>query len=95
MAPIHTGITKGQTVAHFALNVCDACKHREDCYCKKQKKDYVVRINLKAIETTRQRQKIEECRKENTSMRAAIEGTNSALKRGHQLGKLKVVGLKI
>ncbi|MCR4431232.1 MAG: transposase [Tepidanaerobacteraceae bacterium] len=92
MAPIHTGITKGQTVAHFALNICDACKHRQDCYCKKQKKDYVVRINLKAIETARQRQKIEECRKENTSMRAAIEGTNSALKRGHQLGKLKVRG---
>ncbi|MDK2879783.1 MAG: hypothetical protein PWR06_2499, partial [Thermoanaerobacteraceae bacterium] len=31
--------------------------------------------------------------KENTSMRAAIEGTNSALKRGHELDKLKVRGM--
>lgn len=31
--------------------------------------------------------------KENTSKRAAIEGTNSALKRAHGIGKLRVRGL--
>jgi hypothetical protein len=93
IAPTHAGITKSQTVAHFPLNVCDTCKHRKDCYCKRQKKDYVVRINLKAIESSKQRQKVERDQKENTSMRAAIEGTNSALKRGHELDKLKVRGI--
>ncbi|QSQ07713.1 hypothetical protein H0A61_00029 [Koleobacter methoxysyntrophicus] len=92
IAPTHAGITKSQTVAHFPLNACDTCKHRKDCYCKRQKKDYVVRINLKAIESSKQRQKVEQNQKENTSMRAAIEGTNSALKRGHELDKLKVRG---
>jgi hypothetical protein len=75
------------------LNACDTCKHRKDCYCKRQKKDYVVRINLKAIESSKQRQKVEQDQKENTSMRAAIEVTNSALKRGHELDKLKVRGI--
>lgn len=31
-------------------------------------------------------------RQQNTSVRAAIEGTNSALKRAHGLGKLRVRG---
>lgn len=52
----------------------------------------MVRINLKAIESSKQRQKVEQEQKENTSMRVAIEGTNSALKRGHELDKLKVRG---
>lgn len=50
------------------------------------------RINLKSVKTAKERDKILINRKENTSMRAAIEGTNSALKRGHNLSKLQVRG---
>ncbi|EGD50331.1 hypothetical protein TheetDRAFT_2865 [Thermoanaerobacter ethanolicus JW 200] len=60
---------------------------------QRTEKDYVVRINLKSIEAAKQREKIE-CRcEEDKSKRAAIEGTNSALKRGHGLSKLRVRGL--
>jgi len=72
---------------------CAKCEFKNQCYCKEQKKDYVVRVNLKSIEAAKQREKIE-CRCEgNKGKRAAIEGTNSALKRGHGLSKLRVRGL--
>ncbi len=91
--PIHAGVKKGQTVAHFPKEACAMCELKNQCYCKEQKKDYVVRINLKSIEAAKQREKIE-CRcEEDKSKRAAIEGTNSALKRGHGLSKLRVRGL--
>lgn len=91
--PIHASVKKGQTVAHFPKEACAKCELKNQCYCKEQKKDYVVRVNLKSIEATKQREKIE-CRCEgNKSKRAAIEGTNSALKRGHGLSKLRVRGL--
>jgi len=93
ITPLHAGVKNGQTVAHFPKEVCKMCELREQCYCKEHKKDYVVRINLKSIESAKQRKKIEEDRKENKSLRAAIEGTNSALKRGHGLSKLRVRGL--
>ncbi|ERM90839.1 hypothetical protein M2349_001284 [Caldanaerobacter subterraneus subsp. tengcongensis MB4] len=102
--PIHAGVKKGQTVAHFPKEACAMCKLKNQCYCKEQKKDYVVRINLKSIEAAKQREKIECRREEDKSKRAAIEGTNSALKRGHGFSKLRVrrlvkcrvnVGLKV
>ncbi|KHO62712.1 Transposase DDE domain [Thermoanaerobacter sp. YS13] len=90
---IHAGVKNGQTVAHFPKEACTMCELKNQCYCKEQKKDYVVRINLKSIEAAKQREKIE-CRcEENKSKRAAIEGTNSALKSGHGLSKLRVRGL--
>lgn len=52
-----------------------------------------MRINLKSIESAKQRKKIEESHKENKRLRAAIKGNNSALKRGHGLSKLRVRGL--
>jgi len=91
--PIHASVKKGQTVAHFPKEACAKCELKNQCYCKEQKKDYVVRVNLKSIEAAKQREKIE-CRCEgNKSKRTAIEGTNSALKRGHGLSKLRVRGL--
>lgn len=44
------------------------------------------------MKTVKERGKILINRKENTSMRAAIEGTKSALKRGHNLSKLQLRG---
>jgi len=89
----HAGVKKGQTVAHFPKEACAKCELKNQCYCKEQKKDYVVRVNLKSIEAAKQREKIECKCEENKSKRAAIEGTNSALKKGHGLSKLRVRGL--
>ena len=52
-------------------------------------------VNQKALTSEENRMKItnREERKESTSKRAAIEGTNSALKRAHNAGKLNVRGI--
>ena len=89
--PEHAGVSGGQTVAHFPHEACANCEFREQCYSKKQTKDCVVRINLKTVNAGREREKMKTNRKENTSKRAGIEGSNSALKRGG-LDKLAVRG---
>lgn len=90
--PVRAVISSGQSVAYFSHPACDNCIHRENCYAKRQKKNYVVRISLKSIAVGRERAKIKEFKKENTSKRAGIEGTNSALKR-KGLRKLMIRGL--
>ena len=50
-APKHTGISKGQTAAHFSLETCIGCDLREACPSKQQTKDFAVRISLKAFDT--------------------------------------------
>jgi hypothetical protein len=89
--PIRTDVTNNQTTAHFQKSSCENCPLRDQCHVKEQKKDFVVRISLKAVIANDERNKIEEFKKENTSKRAAIEGTNSALKR-KGLTKLRVRG---
>lgn len=89
--PKHAGVSGGQTVAHFSHEACANCDFREQCYSKKQVKDCVVRINLKAVNASRERKRMKANRKENTSKRAGIEGSNSALKRAG-LDKLEVRG---
>jgi len=101
--PICAGVSKSQSVAHFSHEACSNCPLREQCQSKEQKKDCVVRINVKTIETNREREEIKTAKTENTGKRAGIEGTNSALKRkGHDKldvrGKTKskiVSGLKV
>jgi hypothetical protein len=88
--PIHASYTKEQSVAHFPLDACNNCEFRDRCPAKKQKKSYVVRISKKSLEAAIQRLKIDINRRQNVSMRAGIEGTNSALKRGHGMDKLYV-----
>lgn len=83
----------GQIVAHFALESCDNCELLDQCPAKKQKKNYVVRFSQKALTASEQRKMIAENYKANCSMRAGIEGTNSALKRRHGMNKLRVRGL--
>ena len=90
--PLHAAIKGGQTVAHFPLDACRNCPLTDQCYVKEQKKDFIVRIDKKAIDAAEQRSKIENEHRQNISIRAAIEGTNSALKRAHGLGKLRVRG---
>lgn len=89
--PIRAGVSGGQTSAHFPHEACANCEFSNQCYSKKQSKDCVVRISLKAVNVSRERDKMKANRKENTSKRAAIEGSNSALKRTG-LDKLDVRG---
>jgi hypothetical protein len=101
--PLRAAISGGQSVAHFPHEACNNCPLREQCHSKEQKKNCVVRVNIKAINANRERESIKEAKVENTSKRAGIEGTNSALKRmGHDKldvrGKSKtavVSGLKV
>jgi hypothetical protein len=79
--PINVGVSNSQTVAHFPKSACENCEFKERCHVKPQKKDFVVRITLKSIIASRERYKIDLFQKENTSKRAGIEGSNSALKR--------------
>jgi len=89
--PTHAGVSRGQTSAHFPHEACANCEFSNQCYSKKQVKDCVVRISLKAVNVSHERDKMKANRKENTSKRAGIEGSNSALKRTG-LDKLNVRG---
>ncbi len=89
--PTRTGVSGGQTSAHFPHEACANCEFREQCYSKRQGKDCVVRITLKAVNASRERETMKANRKENTDKRAGIEGSNSVLKRAG-LDKLDVRG---
>lgn len=95
--PLRTDFNdKGKVLsAHFNRETCEQCPHKEKCRVKFQKKTTVLRVSQKALIADETRLKIEnkELRKEATSKRAAIEGTNSALKRAHGVGKLSVRGI--
>jgi len=91
--PVRSAEKEGQIVAHFGLESCDNCELLDQCPAKKQKKSYVVRFSQKVLTASKQRKLIAENYKSNCSMRAGIEGTNSALKRRHGMSKLRVRGL--
>lgn len=91
--PKHAVDKGNQIIAHFPLESCESCDLLEQCPAKKQKKSYVVRISNKALTASKQRKMIAENHKINCSMRAGIEGTNSALKRRHGMNRLRVRGL--
>lgn len=90
--PKYASVSNSQSSAHFPNKCCENCELSEKCYSKKQKKDHVVRINNKSIESANQRKKMHDNRKTNVSYRAGIEGTNSALKRSQGMDKLNVTG---
>ena len=96
-SPLRTSFNEksGVLSAHFQLEICLECPHKESCRVKFQKKDTVLYVTRKALTAEETRMKItdREERKESTSKRAAIEGTNSALKRAHHAGKLNVRGI--
>ena len=89
--PIRTGETKKQLTAHFNKDACSGCPFREKCPHRENKNDCTVRINKKSVETANQRERLKLERAENTSRRAGIEGSNSALKQ-KGLRKLRVRG---
>lgn len=81
--------------AHFDLKICNQCPLKEQCPVKFQKKDTILRVSQKSLiaENTRIILMDKKDRNGNGSKRAAIEGTNSAFKRAHGAGKLRVRGL--
>ncbi|MFZ3130428.1 MAG: transposase [Desulfosporosinus sp.] len=85
----------GTLSTHFDINICTQCTLKDQCPVKFQKKDTVLRVSQKSLiaENTRLILMDKKDRNENGSKRAAIEGTNSAYKRAHGAGKLRVRGL--
>jgi hypothetical protein len=81
--------------AHFDIFICTQCPLKDQCPVKFQKKATILRISQKSLiaEHTRLILMDKKERNENSSKRAAIEGTNSAFKRAHGAGKLRVRGL--
>jgi hypothetical protein len=80
--------------SHFSREDCQGCPHYNNCPVKTQKKNRVLRISFKSIVAAQTREEInkKEIKRQNHSRRAAIEGTNSALKRGEDMNKLNVRG---
>ncbi|MGI6647856.1 MAG: transposase [Bacillota bacterium] len=68
---------------------------KDACPVKFQKKSTSLRVNQSDIflAEARERKEDKKARKEATSKRAAIEGTNSSLKCSQGAGKLKVRGI--
>lgn len=96
-APFRTHFDEKSSVlsAHFDLATCEECPLKDACRVKFQKKSTVIRMSQKNILTAETRERIHSKseRQECTSKRAAIEGTNSALKRAHGADRLDVRGL--
>ena len=90
-APIKTGETKKYITARFDSAVCNDCSMRDRCRGKQHKGFVTVNIEKASVKGSKRRAKINKNARENTSLRAAIEGTNSALKR-KGLAKLRVRG---
>lgn len=84
---------KGQISAHFSREMCDTCEFRNRCCIKEQVKAYKFSTTEAVIESQNKRDEIRENRKETTSKRVAIEGTNSELKRSHGLNDVKIRGI--
>ena len=80
--------------AHFTIETCQQCPRLPECPVKFQKKEAAIRVSQKRVLADETRKTLAEGgQKEATSRRAAIEGTNSALKRGQCFGRLMVRGL--
>lgn len=92
VAPVRNHVGNGQASAHFESSTCKACPMYSQCPAKQQKKSSVVRFSLKSVRAAEIRSDTATNYVEYTSMRAAIEGTNSALKRTG-MAKLKVRGI--
>lgn len=85
----------GTLSARFCLAKCNGCEYKDICIMKPGKKDSTVRITQKQLKAAKTRDKLNDARVQaiNTSKRAAIEETNSVLKRAYGAGKLAVRGM--
>ena len=90
-APDEAVAGKGSVAARFDRELCAGCPCFEICPSKLQKKNATVRFKEGQMAMSLARHQLENNFVENVSKRAAIEGTNSALKRTG-MGKLRVRG---
>lgn len=90
--PVKTSKNNTDYIAHFDKETCQNCELRNKCRIKDQVGSTVVRISKKSLENAAARNDIKINGIDYTSKRAAIEGTNSELKRAHGFGKLRVRG---
>lgn len=81
--------------SHLDRKTCSCCPLRQACRVKIGKRRASLRIPLKSLHAAEAREKIETkaLHKENTSKRAAMEVTNSSLKRSQGADKLCVRGI--
>jgi len=79
-------------IAHFDLDKCYKCPLRADCPAIPKQNSRVLGVTPKSLiaDKTRQKLKDKDERVKSVSCRAAIEGSNSALKRGQNASKLEV-----
>jgi hypothetical protein len=93
-APLRSDLSKREDSisAHFERQLCEQCPNKDRCPVQLQKKDAVVRISKKSLLAAKARGDLADSEKrlEFTSKRVAIEGTNSAIKRGLDAGELDV-----
>lgn len=82
-------------LAHFSLDHCAGCPLQAACPVQIRKNNAVLRVeqNKLFIEEAREEFQDKDAREQAGRKRAAIEGTNSALKRSQGAGKLKVRGI--
>jgi hypothetical protein len=87
-------LIKKVSSSHFSIEDCEGCPHYNSCPVKTQTKSRVLRVSFKSIVAAQTREEInkKEIKFQNHSRRAAIEGTNSALKRSEGMNKLNVRG---
>jgi hypothetical protein len=78
--------------AHFAALGCAGCPHAERCPTRALKRFPIraLHVRLRNIEVAKQRRQILLAKDDKTNVRAAIEGTISALKRPYADGQLPV-----
>ncbi len=81
-------------LAHFDKETCQACPAQLSCPTVPRRQGRTLSITPKQRIAAETRKQIEDKDQHriNTSKRAAIEGTNSAIKRRHGAGKLRVRG---
>jgi hypothetical protein len=81
--------------SHFDRERCQSCPLKQACRVKIGKRRASLRLPLKSLHAAEAREKIatKAIRRETTSKRAAIEGTNSSLKRSQGADKLSVRGI--
>ncbi len=84
----------GKITAHFDISFCQDCEAKHACPMKPKRQAGVVVITRKQRIAAETRKKLKDKKQHriNTSKRAATEGTNSAIKRGHGASKLAVRG---
>jgi hypothetical protein len=95
-APIKTNFhdESSMITAQFDRDRCLTCPFRDSCRIEIGKKKAIFKTTVKALRPARTREKLKSkaLRREATSKRAAIEGTNSSLKRSQGAGRSSVRG---